>query len=37
MVDRARGAIDYAELGRRLDMRESRDMSGLYGGYAILR
>jgi 2-polyprenyl-6-hydroxyphenyl methylase/3-demethylubiquinone-9 3-methyltransferase len=37
MYDRARGAIDYAELGRRLEMRESRDESGLYGGYAILR
>jgi 2-polyprenyl-6-hydroxyphenyl methylase/3-demethylubiquinone-9 3-methyltransferase len=32
---RAKGAIDYSELGRRLEMRESRDESSLYGGYAI--
>jgi 2-polyprenyl-6-hydroxyphenyl methylase/3-demethylubiquinone-9 3-methyltransferase len=35
MRARAKGAIDYSELGRRLEMRESRDESGLYGGYAI--
>jgi 2-polyprenyl-6-hydroxyphenyl methylase/3-demethylubiquinone-9 3-methyltransferase len=35
MRARAKGAIDYAELGRRLEMRESDDQSGLYGGYAV--
>jgi 2-polyprenyl-6-hydroxyphenyl methylase/3-demethylubiquinone-9 3-methyltransferase len=35
MRSRAKGNIDYAELGRRLDMRESHDESGLYGGYAV--
>jgi 2-polyprenyl-6-hydroxyphenyl methylase/3-demethylubiquinone-9 3-methyltransferase len=35
MRDRARGSIDYAEMGRRIDLRESRDQSGLYAGYAI--
>lgn len=37
MRDRARGSIDYAEMGRRIDLRESRDQSGLYAGYAIKR
>ena len=37
MRDRARGAIDYAEMGRRIDLRESRDQSGLYAGYALKR
>jgi 2-polyprenyl-3-methyl-5-hydroxy-6-metoxy-1,4-benzoquinol methylase len=37
MLDRARGEIDYAEMGRRIDLRESRDQSGLYAGYAIKR
>jgi 2-polyprenyl-6-hydroxyphenyl methylase/3-demethylubiquinone-9 3-methyltransferase len=37
MRDRARGAITYAEMGRRLRMRESRDTSSLYAGYAIKR
>jgi 2-polyprenyl-6-hydroxyphenyl methylase / 3-demethylubiquinone-9 3-methyltransferase len=35
MRDRASGKIDYGELGRRMEMRESRDQSGLYAGYAI--
>jgi 2-polyprenyl-6-hydroxyphenyl methylase/3-demethylubiquinone-9 3-methyltransferase len=35
MRDRARGRIDYAEMGRRLRLRESRDTSGLYAGYAL--
>lgn len=37
MRDRARGAITYAEMGRRLRMRESRDISSLYAGYAVKR
>jgi 2-polyprenyl-6-hydroxyphenyl methylase/3-demethylubiquinone-9 3-methyltransferase len=37
MRDRARGDIDYAAMGRRLGLRESRDMSGLYAGYAVKR
>jgi 2-polyprenyl-6-hydroxyphenyl methylase/3-demethylubiquinone-9 3-methyltransferase len=37
MRDRARGLIDYAEMGRRIDLRESRDQSGLYAGCAIKR
>ena len=35
MRDRARGVITYAELGRRLHLRESRDTSALYAGYAV--
>jgi 2-polyprenyl-6-hydroxyphenyl methylase/3-demethylubiquinone-9 3-methyltransferase len=35
MRDRARGAITYGEMGRRLGFRESRDTSALYAGYAI--
>ena len=34
---RRKGEISYAELGRRMDMRESRDTSTLYAGYAIKR
>jgi len=37
MRDRARGAITYAELGRRLHLRETRDTSALYAGYAVKR
>ena len=32
---RAKGRIDYAELGSRLNLRTSRDFSGSYGGWAI--
>ncbi|HOI75746.1 MAG TPA: bifunctional 2-polyprenyl-6-hydroxyphenol methylase/3-demethylubiquinol 3-O-methyltransferase UbiG [Syntrophales bacterium] len=32
---RVRGRISYRELGRRLDMRESSDMSASYMGYAV--
>jgi 2-polyprenyl-6-hydroxyphenyl methylase/3-demethylubiquinone-9 3-methyltransferase len=35
MRARAKGEIDYAEMGRRIGLRESRDQSGLYAGYAI--
>lgn len=31
---RRRGKLDYAELGERMQMRESRDKSNLYAGYA---
>ena len=37
MRARARGAISFAEMGRRLRMRESRDQSALYAGYAVKR
>jgi 2-polyprenyl-6-hydroxyphenyl methylase/3-demethylubiquinone-9 3-methyltransferase len=37
MRDRARGAITYAEMGSRLGMRETRDTSTLYAGYALKR
>jgi hypothetical protein len=32
---RRKGAIDTTELGRRVAMRESRDCSILYAGYAL--
>jgi 2-polyprenyl-6-hydroxyphenyl methylase/3-demethylubiquinone-9 3-methyltransferase len=32
---RRKGEIDFAELGRRVAMRESRDRSILYAGYAL--
>jgi 2-polyprenyl-6-hydroxyphenyl methylase/3-demethylubiquinone-9 3-methyltransferase len=32
---RRKGAIDFAELGRRVALRESRDRSILYAGYAL--
>jgi 2-polyprenyl-6-hydroxyphenyl methylase/3-demethylubiquinone-9 3-methyltransferase len=32
---RVRGDIGYGDLGRRMNMQESRDQSGLYAGYAI--
>jgi 2-polyprenyl-6-hydroxyphenyl methylase/3-demethylubiquinone-9 3-methyltransferase len=32
---RRRGELDYAEFGERLQMRESRDKSTLYAGYAV--
>jgi 2-polyprenyl-6-hydroxyphenyl methylase/3-demethylubiquinone-9 3-methyltransferase len=32
---RRRGELDYAEFGERLQMRESRDKSVLYAGYAV--
>ena len=35
MRKRVKGKISYAELGRRMDMRESRDKSTLYAGYAL--
>ena len=31
---RRRGKLDYAELGERMEMHESRDKSNLYAGYA---
>jgi 2-polyprenyl-6-hydroxyphenyl methylase/3-demethylubiquinone-9 3-methyltransferase len=34
-IDRARGRIGYAEMGRRLELRESRDRSAVYAGYAL--
>lgn len=34
MWDRAHGKITYAEMGKRLRIRESRDTSSSYGGYA---
>jgi 2-polyprenyl-6-hydroxyphenyl methylase / 3-demethylubiquinone-9 3-methyltransferase len=37
MRARARGRITYGELGRRLRLRQSRDTSGLYAGYALKR
>ena len=37
MRDRARGKIDYAQMGSRIGLRESRDQSGLYAGYALRR
>jgi 2-polyprenyl-6-hydroxyphenyl methylase/3-demethylubiquinone-9 3-methyltransferase len=37
MWDRAHGRITYAELGERLGIRESRDVSSSYGGYALKR
>jgi 2-polyprenyl-6-hydroxyphenyl methylase/3-demethylubiquinone-9 3-methyltransferase len=37
MRDRARGAITYGELGRRLHLREHRDTSAMYAGYATKR
>jgi len=35
MWDRAHGKITYAEMGERLRVRESRDTSSSYGGYAV--
>lgn len=35
MRARARGSITYGEMGRRMRMRESRDTSALYAGYAV--
>jgi 2-polyprenyl-6-hydroxyphenyl methylase / 3-demethylubiquinone-9 3-methyltransferase len=35
MHGRSRGAITYGEMGRRLRLRESRDTSALYAGYAL--
>jgi 2-polyprenyl-6-hydroxyphenyl methylase / 3-demethylubiquinone-9 3-methyltransferase len=32
---RRRGELDYAQFGERLQMRESRDKSSLYAGYAV--
>jgi 2-polyprenyl-6-hydroxyphenyl methylase/3-demethylubiquinone-9 3-methyltransferase len=32
---RRKGEITYAELGRRMEMRESRDRSNEYAGYAL--
>ena len=37
MWDRAHGRITYREMGERLRIRESRDTSSSYGGYAIRR
>jgi 2-polyprenyl-6-hydroxyphenyl methylase/3-demethylubiquinone-9 3-methyltransferase len=37
MHDRARGRITYAEMGRRMRMREGRDVSVIYAGYAVKR
>ena len=37
MRRRARGEMSFAEFGRRHPMREQRDRSGLYAGYAIKR
>jgi 2-polyprenyl-6-hydroxyphenyl methylase / 3-demethylubiquinone-9 3-methyltransferase len=35
MWERAHGKINYRELGERLEMKESRDTSATYGGYAL--
>ena len=35
MWQRAHGKITYAEMGERLRLRESRDTSSSYGGYAL--
>jgi 2-polyprenyl-6-hydroxyphenyl methylase / 3-demethylubiquinone-9 3-methyltransferase len=35
MRDRARGKITYSEFGRRLRLRETRDTSMMYAGYAV--
>jgi 2-polyprenyl-6-hydroxyphenyl methylase/3-demethylubiquinone-9 3-methyltransferase len=35
MWDRAHGKIDYRQLGERLRMKESRDTTATYGGYAL--
>ncbi len=35
MWDRAHGKITYAEMGRRLSIKESRDTSSSYGGFAV--
>jgi 2-polyprenyl-6-hydroxyphenyl methylase / 3-demethylubiquinone-9 3-methyltransferase len=35
MWDRAHGKITYAQMGERLRIRESRDTSSSYGGYAL--
>jgi ubiquinone biosynthesis O-methyltransferase len=35
MWDRAHGRISYAEMGERFQVRESRDTSSSYGGYAV--
>jgi 2-polyprenyl-6-hydroxyphenyl methylase/3-demethylubiquinone-9 3-methyltransferase len=37
MWDRAHGKIGYRELGERLRMKESRDTTATYGGYALKR
>jgi 2-polyprenyl-6-hydroxyphenyl methylase/3-demethylubiquinone-9 3-methyltransferase len=37
MWDRAHGKLSYAQLGVKLKMKESRDTSSTYGGYAIKR
>jgi hypothetical protein len=37
MWDRAHGKVGYRELGERLRIRESRDLSSSYGGYALKR
>jgi ubiquinone biosynthesis O-methyltransferase len=37
MWDRAHGQITYGEMGERLGIRESRDTSSSYGGYAVKR
>jgi 2-polyprenyl-6-hydroxyphenyl methylase/3-demethylubiquinone-9 3-methyltransferase len=37
MRRRVRGQISYAELGRRIGMRRSRDKSVIYAGYAVKR
>ena len=35
MWDRAHGKLTYAQMGERLRIRESRDTSSSYGGYAV--
>ncbi|MBD0329645.1 MAG: 3-demethylubiquinone-9 3-O-methyltransferase [Thermoleophilia bacterium] len=37
MRARAKGALTYGEMGRRLQLRQSRDQSGIYAGYALKR
>lgn len=37
MWDRAHGRLNYAEMGARLSIRESKDTSSSYGGYAVRR
>jgi 2-polyprenyl-6-hydroxyphenyl methylase / 3-demethylubiquinone-9 3-methyltransferase len=37
MWDRGHGKITYREMGERLGIKESRDTSSSYGGYALKR
>jgi hypothetical protein len=37
MWERAHGKVTYREMGQRLRIKESRDTSSSYGGYALKR